>query len=457
MLTPDALYTGYTVIIGLGETGFSCVEYLAPSNLPLIVVDSRPTPPKLAALQKNYPQIPVITGNLPIDILSKADSIILSPGISKQHPDIIKAVPNGMECIGDIELFTRLLKQRAITNHTKEADVIAITGSNGKSTVTSLVGHMARTAGIQVAVGGNLGTPVLALTDAALYVLELSSFQLETTYSLKPLVATILNLCPDHLDRYPDVKHYHAAKQRIFNHCQKVVINKDDAYSSLGTPVGIPTGTFGLNTRAEFSLIAESNQDWLAHEGIPLLPVSELNILGHHNIANALAALSIGAQAGFPMEAMLNALRTFTGLPHRGEWVKKEHDIVWINDSKGTNVGATIATLTGLSSLITGKWILIAGGDGKNADFTPLQSVVSQYCRAVILIGKEPKTLNILKTLLGTVVPCQYVDSMEAAVRLAEKEARAGEGVLLSPACASYDMFRNFEERGEAFKHACTA
>jgi UDP-N-acetylmuramoylalanine--D-glutamate ligase len=436
------------VIVGLGATGFSCVEYFVGQQKPIIVIDSRLEPPKLAELKRKYPQVPVVTGCLPADILSKAASIVLSPGISRFHPDIVKSVSNDIECIGDIELFARRL----------EAPVIAITGSNGKSTVTSLVGHMALTAGVQVAVGGNLGTPVLALKPAELYVLELSSFQLETTYGLKPLVATVLNICPDHLDRYPDIETYRAAKHRIFQHCQKIVVNKEDAFANEGIPQHCPTLSFGLQSGADFSLIQDASGDWLAYEHKRLLAVSELNILGSHNIANALAALSIGLQAGFSLESMLSALRTFKGLPHRGEWVKNEQDILWMNDSKGTNVGATIATLIGVSALISGKWVIILGGDGKNADFSPLAPILKKYCKTVVLIGKEQKTLNDLKQLLNDAnLSFCYAKNMEEAVNLAEKLVNPGDGVLLSPACASYDMFKNFEERGEAFKHACTA
>lgn len=454
----------YTAVVGLGETGFSCVEYLVNQNVPLIVVDTRLEPPALSKLKTIYPEIPVFTGGWPVECLSRATSIVLSPGIARTHPEILKAISVDTEIIGDVELFAQLLTKEALEHHTPQTPVIAITGSNGKSTVTSLVGHMAHTAGIKVAVGGNLGTPVLALQAEfqekyhrapELYVLELSSFQLETTYTLKPLVATILNLCPDHLDRYENIEAYRAAKRRIFQNCERAVVNREDNYSNVGVPKGIPIGSFGLKPELTFGMIHFENQDWLARGDVPLLPVSILKILGSHNVANALAALALGEQAGFPIESMLEALSTFTGLAHRAEWVKKERDIVWINDSKGTNVEATTATLTGLSNLITGKWILIAGGMGKNADFSPLQSVVAQYCRAVILIGKEEKTLHDLTELLSSVLPCYYADSMDEAVCLADQHAEPGDGVLLSPACASFDMFKNFSERGEMFKDAC--
>lgn len=449
------MYAHHTVVVGLGETGFSCVEYLVKEKVPIVVVDTRRTPPALAKLKKAYPEVPVFTGGWPKECLANASRVVLSPGISKTHPDIVQALSKDTEIIGDIELFARSLK------HTP---VIAITGSNGKSTVTSLVGHMAERAGIRVAVGGNLGVPVLALrtrfqethhASPELYVLELSSFQLETTDTLKPLVSTILNICPDHLDRYATLLEYCKAKQRIFQNAERVVINRDDARSCMGLPENIPKSSFGLEPGFTFGLTLQNDQYWLARGNLPLMPVSQLNIVGQHNMANALAALALGEEASFPMEAMLEALRTFRGLPHRGEWVKHKDGIMWVNDSKGTNVGATIATLKGFSTAIPGKWVLIAGGEGKNADFRPLQSVVAKYCRSVILIGKEPKTLEELSTLFREVVPFQYANSMEEAVWLAAKHAILGDGVLLSPACASFDMFKNFEERGEAFKHAC--
>lgn len=456
----------YTIVIGLGATGFSCVEYLVAQNVPLCVVDTRLEPPLLSQLKTHYPEVPVFTGGWPHECLARASCIILSPGISKTHPQIQKAVRSDTEIIGDIELFARLLTKEAKEDERATTPVIAITGSNGKSTVTALVGHMAHMAGIPVAVGGNLGTPVLALqsqfqreyhTSPQLYVLELSSFQLETTYTLKPFVSTILNICPDHLDRYETMEMYQEAKRRIFQHCERVVVNRDDHYSSIGVPKDIPTASFGLTSDPTFGILSHENQVWLAKNNMPLIPVSSLKILGSHNVANALAALALGEQTGFPMEAMLKGLETFKGLAHRAEWVKKEHEILWVNDSKGTNVHATIATLRGLSNCIVGKWVLILGGTGKNADFRPLQSLVLQHCRALIFIGKEEKTLYDLTKLLSSLLSCYYAESIEEAVYLAAKIAEPCDGVLLSPACASFDMFKNFEERGDAFKYACRA
>ncbi len=444
----------HIVIIGLGETGFACASFFARQKFPVVVLDSRESPPKLLDLKTHYPNVPVFTGGFLVSELSKATTIILSPGIPKDHPDLVKGILPHAEIIGDIELFAREAK----------APVVAITGSNGKSTVTSLVGEMARVAGLRVAVGGNLGTPIISFleTNPELYVIELSSFQLETTYSLKPLVSTILNICPDHMDRYPTLEDYENAKMRIFKNCQSIVFNRDEKrwgglppFTSDGSlcPSGIPKLSFGLESPDEFGygLIYQNNEYWLSKGSELLLPQKQLKLLGHHNIANALAALALGERVGLPKEAMLTTLRTFRGLSHRCEWVRNRQQVVWINDSKGTNVGATLAALKGLQSEIPGKWVLIAGGEGKNADFSPLKAIIPKMCRAVILIGKA--TLE-LEAVLGKDIMCKRANSMEEAVLAASHLAEAGDGVLLSPACASFDMFRNFEARGDAFKIA---
>jgi UDP-N-acetylmuramoylalanine--D-glutamate ligase len=436
------------VIVGLGETGIACVSHFHALQIPVVVVDSRNFPPKLTAFRHLYPDVPVYTGGFKEEILKQARCLIVSPGISKDHPDIIKAVSPDTEIIGDIELFAK----------TVNASVIAITGSNGKSTVTTLVGEMAKQAGLSVGVGGNLGIPVLTLLKQkpALYVLELSSFQLETTYSLKPTVATILNLSLDHMDRYASMEAYQAAKRRIWMNCKQAVINRDDPTLAKSVPEEIPTISFGLEQPLEdqFGLIPRNNELWLAEGSKLLLPLSQLKLFGLHNVANTLAALALGKSASFPIEAMLAVLETFSGLPHRCEWVRKYKEVHWINDSKGTNVGATTAALRGLAADIPGKWILIAGGVGKKADFTPLQPLIKQHCRAVVLIGEAAQELE---NLLQASVYCSRAISMEDAIYKAVRLAKPGDGVLLSPACASWDMFKNFEERGDAFKVAVNA
>lgn len=435
-----------TVIIGLGETGFACVKYFSSRGIPVIVMDSRLNPPKLAEFKKNFPEIPIYTGDFPKEILINAKTVVLSPGMSQDHPDIKGQLSPATEIIGDIELLARSIS----------VPVVAITGSNGKSTVTTLLGEMAKAAGLRVGVGGNLGTPALDLLsqDPELIILELSSFQLETTYSLKPKAATVLNISPDHLDRYGSLEAYKAAKHRIFQNAEFIIYNRaDPQLPKARSEHHNKTISFGIDPPQEnqYGLIKNKDAVCLAKGQKALLPVSSLKISGSHNISNALAALALGESIGLPMAAMLSVLETFPGLPHRAEWVSDYLGIPWINDSKGTNVGATLATLQGLAESIQGKWVLIAGGVGKNADFSPLLPLIQKHCRAVILIGEAA---DELQALLQSVVLCIRAADMAEAVQKAAESIKpdVGDGVLLSPICASYDMFKNFEERGNAFK-----
>lgn len=444
-----------TVILGLGETGFSCVEYFSQKNIPVIVMDSRENPPKLSELKNRYPSVQVFTGGFVPEVLAQASLLVLSPGISKDDPNIKNYLKKNTKMIGDIELFARELK----------APLIAITGSNGKSTVTSLVGEMAKQAGFKVAVGGNLGTPALSLLKQPmdLCVLELSSFQLETTDSLTPAVATILNISPDHMDRYATLEDYFAAKERIYHNCQKIVVNREDTLVRNHLPNHIPFISFGLD-EAPAASSAHSSADFpadflvgsygllngfLTRNKTPLLASSELKLFGRHNIANALAALALAESMNIPIQPCLEVLKTFTGLKHRCEWIRTLNDVPWINDSKGTNVGATQAAIEGLAQDIKGKWVLIAGGIGKNADFSLLKPLVQQYCSAVVLIGEASDELS---ALFSDSVLCLRANSMKEAVQLAAKTAKPQDGVLLSPACASFDMFKNFEDRGDRFR-----
>lgn len=452
-----------TLVVGLGISGFSVAQYLQQKNIPFAMIDSRDNPPKLEEFKHAFPNVPIYTGSFfadsfPRAALSQAKTIILSPGLAKNDPSLKPYLPPNVNIIGDIELFAQNVK----------APVVAITGSNGKSTVTTLVGEMAKQAGLRVGVGGNLGTPALSLLQENydLYVLELSSFQLETTYSLKPAVSTVLNICLDHMDRYKSLEEYYLAKAQIFNHSEAIVVNRDDAYVFeriiKQIPPTVPAISFGLNLPPEkhFGVSFEGKKGKEGKKGMlmqgqtPLLPISELKIVGLHNVANVLAALSLGESIQLPLSAMLTTLKTFAGLPHRGEWVRTRNEVQWINDSKGTNVGATLAAINGLKQTIPGKWVLIVGGIAKNADFTPLKPVVADTCRAVILLGEAKKELN---SLLSQVVPCIEVDSMEEAVIKAAEQALPGDGVLLSPACASFDMFDNFEHRGNVFKDCVRA
>jgi UDP-N-acetylmuramoylalanine--D-glutamate ligase len=426
-------------ILGLGETGFACVEYFSKHNIPVTVMDSRESPPKLDELKNRYPNITVYVGGFVPEVLSRTDLLVLSPGIAKDDPNLLRYLKPKVDIVGDIELFA----------HELRVPLVAITGSNGKSTVTTLVGEMAKESGIKVAVGGNLGVPALTMLDKPmdLCVLELSSFQLETTYSLKPAVATILNISPDHMDRYRNVEEYFAAKERIYMHAAKIVVNRDDSLVYNYIPKNIPFISFGLEAPEEGSYGLSGG--FLVKGKIPLLALSELKLFGRHNIANALAALALSESVNISLEAALRALKTFTGLKHRCEWIRTRENVVWINDSKGTNVGATQAAILGLAQDIGGKWVLIAGGIGKNADFSVLKPLVDQHCRAVVLLGEASDELE--KLFLGP-VSCVRASSMKEAVSLAAGLAQPEDGVLLSPACASFDMFKNFEDRGEHFR-----
>jgi UDP-N-acetylmuramoylalanine--D-glutamate ligase len=426
------------VIVGLGKTGYSCVRHLVKHNCNVAVVDSRKQPPMLQRLQTSFPNVLVHVGNFLEDILAQADELIVSPGVSINEPSIARLIKKGIPAIGDIELFARCAK----------APIIAITGSNGKSTVTTLVGEMARCAGLNVQVGGNLGTPALDLLNEpnpSLYVLELSSFQLETTYSLNAEVAVVLNISPDHLDRYKNMDEYIAAKMRIYNGCQIAIINRTEQACLF--PTGIQKFlSFGSNEPGQNEFGIRDN--YLAYGMQNLLAVNELKIRGQHQAVNALAALAIGTAIRLPMSVMLEVLRKFEGLPHRCQWVAKINGVDWYNDSKGTNVGAAQAAIEGMGTNIAGKLVLIAGGRGKGADFSSLYSSVKKYVRSVILIGEDaPK----LATALNGAAEILNAKSMRQAVKISIEKARQGDIVLLSPACASFDMFDNFEHRGKVF------
>lgn len=427
------------IIIGLGKTGLSCIRYLARNNHNLAVIDSRANPPGLQELQKDFPKIPIYVGDFHETILQQASEIIISPGVALSEPSISSCIKQGIKVIGDIELFARDTK----------TPIVAITGSNGKSTVTSLVGAMIKKSGKKAGIGGNLGTPALDLLEqkADFYVLELSSFQLESTYSLQAAASVVLNISPDHMDRYHDLNEYLKAKQRIYSGCLAAIINRDDPLSYQN--VTLPQKVIG------FSIMQPQNEDfgfangYLMQGNKKLVAGSSLKIKGQHNIANALAALALGHAIDLPMDKMVLALQEFPGLTHRCEWVAKINNVDWYNDSKGTNVGATKSAIEGLGSNIDGKIILIAGGQGKGADFSPLRQTIAKYARSVILIGKDAPL--IAKELDDKSSKLLYGTSMQEAVAICAKEAQPQDAVLLSPACASFDMFNNFEHRGEIF------
>lgn len=438
----DTKTAGRTLIVGLGKTGLSCARFLAAQGIAFAVTDSRVDPPGLATLRTELPDVPLYLGGFAEVAFADAEQLVVSPGVSLHEPLIAATLARGVEAVGDIELFAR---------HAK-APVVAITGANGKSTVTTLVGLMAQTAGRDVRVGGNLGTPVLELIQSQepeLYVLELSSFQLETTHSLNAAAAVVLNVTADHMDRYASFEEYAAAKQSIYRGDGVMVLNADDpVVRTMIEPsrrqVLFTLGEPGLS---DFGLQQAAEGAWLARGSECLMPVSELRIAGLHNAANALAALALGDAVGLPMDAMLRVLREFPGLPHRTQWVAERDSIRWYNDSKGTNVGATLAALQGMS----GKVVLIAGGDGKGADFTSLRQAAAEKARGVVLIGRDAP---IIEVALDGVVPVVRAADMDDAVAQARALAQPGDSVLLSPACASFDMFNGYEHRGRVFTDA---
>jgi UDP-N-acetylmuramoylalanine--D-glutamate ligase len=403
------------VIAGLGRTGLSVARHLLARGWTLSGTDTRAQPPELAALLQLAPL---------------------------QGPFFTTARALGLEIVGDIELFARATRGR----------VVGITGTNGKSTVTTLVARMAARAGLKVGAGGNLGPPALDLLDVAdteLFVLELSSYQLETTESLALAAATVLNVTPDHLDRYASMAEYAGAKARIFARCATAVINLDDPLVAAMPRPGQRSLSFSLRAAigADYSLQQYDRRWWLARQEKALLAIDELKIGGLHNAANALAALALGEALELPLTAMLGELKVFPGLAHRAEWVADINGVRYINDSKGTNVGATLAAVAGFD----GPLVVIVGGDGKNQDFAPLRLAFAGKVRHAVLIGRDAP--QIAAALAG-VCSIEHCDTLEDAVRACARSARAGETVLLSPACASLDMFRDYAHRGDVFTAA---
>lgn len=431
------------VVVGLGKTGLSCVRYLLSQGYEVAVTDSRLDPPGLKELREHHPKVNIELGAFDEKLLNLASELIVSPGVSVKEPMIAKQRKRNIPIVGDIELFARKTTK----------PIVAITGSNGKSTVTSLMGHLAQHAGLKVKVGGNLGVPVLDLLDdnnTEIYILELSSFQLETTFSLNCVSSVNLNISPDHMDRYESLEEYINAKLRIYQHCERPVVNLDDPKSF---------GSFNFKTRPVGFTLKEPQEDdyglrtfrgetYLALGKENLLKTNSLPLKGQHQYANALAALALGSAIGLPTEKMLAAMTTFEGLPHRCQWVATIKGVNWYNDSKATNVGSSQAAILGLGPEITGKLILLAGGQGKNADFKDLFEPVKKYVKTLILYGEDKKI--IADTLAGA-APIVMAEDLPAAIHSAHAIASSGDVVILSPACASFDMFKNFEHRGEVF------
>jgi UDP-N-acetylmuramoylalanine--D-glutamate ligase len=448
------------LVLGLGDTGLSMTRWLSRHGAQVRVADSRQAPPHAGTLADELPQVDLAAGAFHERDFAHADMIAISPGLDRRQPLVADAIRRGIPVVGDVELFAQALDSPNAQRSTLiRPKVLAVTGSNGKSTVTAMAGAMCRAAGRSTVVAGNIGLPVLdALTaterDAAptdAFVLELSSFQLESTASLRPDAAAMLNLTGDHLDRYDGMTEYAAAKARIFAGAGAQVLNRDDARSMAMAQPGRAVWSFGLDEpRAgrQWGVLAEAAGPVLARGARGLMPLAELPLAGRHNAANALAALALAHAIALPEPPLLDALREFRGLPHRLQRIAEVGGVVFYDDSKGTNVGASVAALSGMSQPV----VLIAGGDGKGQEFLPLAQAVARHARAVVLIGRDAPLID--KVLVHSGVTRMRAGSMDEAVRTAYAASRPGDAVLLSPACASYDMFRSYVQRGEAFAAA---
>ncbi len=434
---------GLKVVAGLGISGVSAVNFLHEKGYRVAVTDSRAVPP-------GHDQIPADVqtsfGQFDQDLLLSAEEIIISPGLDPKLPEIQAAIAKGIPVISEIQVLRRAT----------DKPIVAITGSNAKSTVTTLIGLMAENAGKKVAVGGNLGRPALDLTkdDPELYILELSSFQLETTSNLNAEVAVVLNLSEDHLDRHGDMMGYHTAKHRIFQGVKKVVHNRDDSLTRPLVPDATPMQSFGLNApdMNQYGVLRETDGTmWLARGRERLLKSSDMYMQGTHNVANALACLALGEAIDLPLDSMLETLKTFKGLEHRCEFVKDVNGVRYYNDSKGTNIGATLAALDGLGAAIEvqqGKVAIILGGQGKGQDFTALRESLSKFAKVAVLIGEDRPVIE--KAIEGTTT-LLHAESLAEAVALCQQNTQPNDVVLLSPACASFDMFSGYPQRGHQF------
>ena len=434
---------GLKVVAGLGISGVSAVNFLHEKGYRVAVTDSRDVPP---GHDKIPGDVQTSFRHFDQELLLQAEEIIISPGLDPKLPEIQAAIAQGIPVISEIQVLRRAT----------DKPIVAITGSNAKSTVTTLMGLMAQDAGVKVAVGGNLGRPALDLThdDPDVYILELSSFQLETTSNLNAEVAVVLNMSEDHLDRHGDMFGYHTAKHRIFQGVKKVVFNRDDSLTRPLVPDVTPMQSFGLNAPDlnQYGVLREDNGTiWLARGRERLLNSADMYIQGTHNVANALACLALGEAIGLPMDKMLETLKTFKGLEHRCEFVKEVQGVRYYNDSKGTNIGATLAAIDGLGAAIEakgGKVAIILGGQGKGQDFTALRDSLQQYAKVAVLIGEDRPVIE--KAIAGTTT-LLHAESLQEAVELCQQNTHAHDVVLLSPACASFDMFTGYPERGHRF------
>jgi UDP-N-acetylmuramoylalanine--D-glutamate ligase len=434
-------------VVGLGKTGLSCVRYLSKQGLNIAITDSRNEPPELSTLKSEFEAVHMYLGEISSEALLASDQIVLSPGVSLENKSVKQAIENGIPVLGDIELFCRQAK----------APIIAISGSNGKSTVTTLVAEMTRQAGLKTCVGGNLGTPALELLDEStpdLYVLELSSFQLETTFSLSAHASVVLNVSPDHMDRYVNLEEYISAKNKIYSGQGLMVINQDDEIVNAMADNSRQTISFSTSKvdGNNFGIIKDNGEIFLCQGDKKIIKQKELGIKGEHNVANALAAMALASSVKVPVKTMVETLKNFSGLEHRCQLVKTINNVSWYNDSKATNVGACIASIKGLCE--QGDIILIAGGDSKGADLSNLSPVVKQHVKKALLMGVDA---NKLADVIGPKVSYEFVTNMSEAVNLANQLADSGNLVLLAPACSSLDMYENYQQRGDVFVLAVNA
>lgn len=458
------------LVLGLGLTGASMARWLSAHGASVRAADSRAEPPALASLRAALPGVPVSTGPFRAADFESVDLLAVSPGVALSEPEVARALARGVRVMGDVEIFAIALDALAAATGRERPRIVAITGSNGKSTVTEMVGAICRSAGRETLVAGNIGLPVLDALEAIeagrrpwpdVVVLELSSFQLETTSRLRADAAVVLNLSEDHLDRYPSMAAYAEAKARIFFGTSVQIVNRDDAATVAMARPDQPVWSFGRDApaaRHSFGMTG-GEEIWLAEGERRIVPVARLKVTGSHNATNALAAIALARAIDIPEEAMVEALVEFRGLPHRVAFVDEIDGRRFYDDSKGTNVGATVAALTGMPS----KVVLIAGGDGKGQDFSPLGSAAAHSARAVVLIGRDRE--RIATALAPHRVRVERAGDMDAAVSSAFELSETGDAILLSPACASFDMFRNYEDRANAFvaavaalkeKHACS-
>ena len=427
------------LVVGLGNTGISVAHYLHKLGFKFAITDSRDKPPLKDAFFQEMPDTPVFTGGFDDAAFKVATHLVVSPGVSLTEKSIVKAIANGAKIVSDIDLFASSVN----------VPIIAITGSNGKSTVTTMVGEMAKFAGKEVGVGGNLGTPALDLLEqkAELYVLELSSFQLERTSTLNAAAATVLNISADHLDRHEDIAQYAKEKQSVFRGNGVMVINSDDPIVEAMQEAARCIFTFSVRKKADFYIDIKDGMECLMHNNESLMPLAELPLEGRHNAANALAALALGKSIMLDLQVICNALKKFKGLDHRMQRVAEIRGVTWVNDSKATNIGACVAALEGCES----KVILIAGGDAKGADMNELTPVIKEKTKSVVLIGKDA---GLIEQALSNCVPVYRAKNMVEAVKICASLAEFGDSVFLSPACASLDQYKNYQDRGDQFSKA---